>query len=468
MKDETGETPREMPGETSAETATRSPVPPGRRSAAATLLTIAIQVFCRLGGAAAAVLLNLVMARTMAPAEVGIALSAMSAGVLGALLASGGIEAAAVRFLPRYRTHGETARIRGYLRFGTGQAIALGLGLGGIALAVASVAAARDPTFWPLAFAAPGAALLGLGRVLASQSLGFGRPLAATVPLQFVRPVILLAGVFALSLAVPAPSAIAVMACFILATMIAAGLQAALTLPLYRSVPPGAPDYSDWRQWIGIGLQLGAGAIFLEFGRDLAILVSSLSLSPAEVAVYAVAIRIIGFVKFGLVAVNQNFMPALSAAVARSDDAAMARIVAISNHLKFWPILASGILLVYAGPPLLALFGPEYERAAPLLLILMGEPLLMAMLGPASSLLAFTRHYRVIVSVTLAAAVVLVAGVLLGGRLAGPVGASWAVVIAWAFWSVTLAVLARRLLGIDITIIGSVRWSLARLRRPRR
>ncbi len=432
---------------------------------AATVVTIALQVACRLGGATAAILLNLVMARTMQPGEVGHALSAISAGMLGALLASGGIEAAAVRFLPSYLAHDEAGRVRGYLRFGTAQALGLGLIVGGGALAALIVLARRDPTYWPLAIAVPGAALLGLGRVLSSQSLGFGRPLAATFPVQLVRPASLVLAVLALSLVVGAPSAEAVLVCFVLSVAIGVGLQALLTLPLYRSVPKVKADYAPWRAWVGIGLQLGAGAIFLEFGRDLAITVSSLSLSAADVAKFAIAVRIVGFVKFGLTAVNQNFMPALSAAMARSETVAVERLIAISNHLKLWPLLLCFGALVYLGPHLLRLFGPEYVDAAPLLLILMGEPLLMAIFGPASSVLAFSKHYTVFLSTTFAATCLLVAGVVVGGHYAGPTGAAWAVVVAWGFWCALLAAFARRRLGIDLTIFGSIRWALARLRR---
>lgn len=427
------------------------------------VVSILIQVACRVAGAAAAVLLSLMMARSMNLDEMGLATSAMSVGVLGALIASVGMEAGGIRFLPGYLAHGETARARGFLRFGVGLAGALGIGFGALALCV--ILTLVDPARrWPYALAVAAAALIGLARVLASQSLGFRRPLAASIPMQLVRPTALLALTGLAVLGLGAPSATAVMVAFALSVLLTIGLQIALTLPLHRRVADARPDYSPWREWLGVGVQLGMGALFLEFGRDLAIFTASFALSAAEVAIYGVAIRIIGFVKFGVVAVNQNYLPALSAAMARDERAKMERIIAISNHLKFWPVLACCIGLVFLGPWILALFGPEFEAARPLLLILMGEPLLMAALGPAAAVLSFSKHYTLIQISTLFATLLLVAAVFLGGRYGGMTGAAWGVIGAWGAWCLLLTVLVKRRLGLDVTILGSIRWSLARAR----
>lgn len=443
--------------------AEEKPAAMGARRSLPTAVSVLVQVACRVGGAGAAVLLSLMMARSMQLDEMGLAASAMSVGVLGALVASVGVEAGGIRFLPGYLAHGQTAQARGFLRFGIGLAVGLGLIFGILAFA-GIVLFVDGPRRWPYALAIGAAALIGVARVLASQSLGFRRPLAASVPMQLVRPVALLALTGLIILAVPAPSAVAVMVAFALSVVLTIGLQLALTLPLHRRVATAAPDYAPWREWLGVGFRLGVGALFLEFGRDVAIFTASFSLSAAEVAIYAVAIRIIGFVKFGVVAVNQNYMPALSAAMAREDQPRVARIIAVSNHLKFWPVLACCVALVFLGPYILAPFGPKFAAAEPLLLILMAEPLLMAVLGPAAAVLSFSKHYALIQTSTLLATLLLVAAVYLGGRYGGMTGAAWGVIGAWAAWCLLLTILTKRRLGLDVTIFGSIRWSLAQMR----
>ena len=51
-------------------------------------------------------------------------------------------------------------------------------------------------------------------------------------------------------------------------------------------------DYSDYREWTKVGLQLGMTLLFVQFSRDLTLVFSSLSLSPEDIGVLGIATAI--------------------------------------------------------------------------------------------------------------------------------------------------------------------------------
>jgi len=128
-------------------------------------LGVAGVVASRVGGVLAALLLNLAMARLMGPDEMGLALMAMSAASVGAVIAAGGLEGGAVRFLPAYLGTGREAAARAYLHL-TGSGVWM---IGAAVALVAGIAAAVRPDAVSAvpALALAGAVLLAVVRVQA-------------------------------------------------------------------------------------------------------------------------------------------------------------------------------------------------------------------------------------------------------------------------------------------------------------
>jgi O-antigen/teichoic acid export membrane protein len=426
------------------------------KSMARTSLGLAALVMTRVVGAASALGVSLIMARHMALEEMGVAVTAMALAPIGAVLASGGLEGGSVRYLAGYLATDNQAEARGFLRFSFAGVLVLSfvaMSLG----AAAILGGARAGEAAPLLLAVCASGFLAIARVLASHAQGFGEPLRATVTLQLARPLALMVGLGVLA-AVAAPfGATGAVAIFLAAAVLAAGMQARLSRPLHRKLGPGLSDRRAWRSWISTGFQLGVAAIYIEFGRELAILFSGLVLEPADVARLGVAIRIIGLVKFGQAAINVTFLPRLNGALARGDTATASEILSFTNHLKFWPLVLIMPALMYFGTDILSVFGPDFTVAAPLLGILMLEPIFAAIFGPGSTALAFSPAVRFILPVSAAATALLFAAVWVGGATHGLQGAAWGIVLAWGVWSAAIAALARLGAGIDVTFIGSIR-----------
>ena len=104
-------------------------------------------------------------------------------------------------------------------------------------------------------------------------------------------------------------------------------------------------DFSDYREWTKFGLQLGITLLFVQFSRDLTLVISSLSLSSENIAVLGIATAIVTFAKFYVVAINQSLAPKISQAVARNKIDEIQKKIAITNHLKFWPMVV--VLIVF-------------------------------------------------------------------------------------------------------------------------
>ncbi len=417
-------------------------------------LGVAGVVVSRVGGVFAALVLNLLMAHLMGPEEMGLALMAMSAASVGAVIAAGGLEAGAVRFLPAYLGIGREAAARAYLRL-TGHGVWL---IGGVVALLAWSAMSVLPASLPDTFmlAVCGAIFLGVVRVQASHCLGFGRPVAANLPVQFLRPGFLMIAVGVAGLIAPPLTTERVMALFVLTLVMVVLVQGGLARSAARSLPRGPSDWSPAREWVAVGFQLGLAGLFIGFGRDIAILCAGTVLPPEDVARLGVALRIAGFVKFGMIAVNQAFMPKLSAAMARGDRVAVDHVIALSNHLKLWPMVVAVIAIHVFRQPIMAVFGPDFVAAAPALSVLLLEPVAAAVLGPGSNVISFGRRKHLVLLVAVVASAVLAGGVVVGGYAGGLLGVAWGVVAAWMFWSAVFAILARAELGRGVTVVGTL------------
>lgn len=432
----------------------------GVRSELATPLVL---VTLRAGGAVAAFLTSVLMARTMDAAEVGIALTCMSVASLSAILVTGSTEAGCVRFVVAYLERGESARARGMVRFNRRVTLVIGLAL----LASLSVgqwhAARGGEDLSPiLAATVMTAVLLGWLRIGAAHAMALGEVIRSLAPSSFFRQAFLLLGLALWTLAGRPSDVAVVLSLMLLGAGIALVLQTALNRGPMMRLGTGQVDGSDWKEWTGVGLQLGLALLFVQFSRDLTLVAGALSLSAEDVGVLGIATAIVGFAKFLVVAINQSVLPELSRAVARGDMETFMRRTAITNHLKFWPMVLVFVAFWMLGEHVAALFGPGFADIASILPILMLEPLALAFFGPGGSYLSLSGRQAVLLPLSIATIALLAAAVTLGAHLGGLRGAALGSSVAWVFWSASLAALSRRYAGRDITLLSTVRhrpWS---------
>jgi O-antigen/teichoic acid export membrane protein len=213
---------------------------------------------------------------------------------------------------------------------------------------------------------------------------------------------------------------------------------------------PGADPALAWADVMRLAwptLVTQVGLFVLSSGIDLWIVASFRS--AREVAVYGGAFRLIGFVGVPLVVLNAVVQPLVVAMHARGEKAELEHLLRGGTTLVSIPSLLVLLLFLVAGSSVMGFaYGPFYRQGATILVLLSLGQLIAVLTGPCGMTLAMTGHLRSMMSVTLAAAALSVAGALVLVRPFGPVGVAMATAAGYTLQSLLLLLEAKRRLGI--------------------
>lgn len=425
------------------------------------LKTPLVLVTMRIGGAVAAFILSLLMARTMDPVEMGVAMTCLSAAPLLTLLVTGSTEAGCLRFLVAYLDKNELSKFRGMVSFN--RRVTLVFGVAFLAITIAWLWMTDQESgdlSTVILLTAFTAVLLSWQKITSVHVMSLGHVVLAMAPYSFWRQVLLVLCVGLWVLADNALTKEVIASSMLLSVIAVLVLQVILNHRPMQQVVAGksdVSDYSDYREWTKVGLQLGITLLFVQFSRDLTLVFSSFSLSPENIAVLGIATAIVGFAKFYVVAINQSIGPKLSEAVARNEIDKIQKKIIFTNHLKFWPMVLMLILFWLFGDQIAKIFGPGFEGISVLLPILMLEPLALAFFGPGGQLLSMSGHQFVMLPLSIATIAVLVCAITIGAHLGGLEGAAYGSSAAWVFWTVSLALFARKYVRHDVSMFSVTR-----------
>jgi O-antigen/teichoic acid export membrane protein len=376
-----------------------------------------------------------------------------------------GLGMAMIGLIPQYRETGKRELLRGLLyggrliAVGVSSAVA-GLGMLGLWLAGDHVAS----HYWLPAILAlvcvPMCALTdvqdGIGRGRASMS-------AALLPPYVLRPLLLLlamAAAHATGLPMEARTAAGAA---IVATWLAAIVQTVVIERRLREETGRGPRQLDLATWLWTSLPLlviGGCEIVLQ---NADVLVVSRHLGPTDVAIYYAAAKTMSLVLFVHYAVGSAFANRFAALQARGDMAGLRAFVRDAVAWTFWPSLAAAIGLVALGKPLLALFGAQFVDGYGVMLILVAGFLMRASMGPSELLLNMLGEQKLCAAVLATSAALDVALLFVLVPAFGLAGAASATALALTAASLLNALIARRRLALDISIVSSLtaRWSSA-------
>jgi O-antigen/teichoic acid export membrane protein len=166
-----------------------------------------------------------------------------------------------------------------------------------------------------------------------------------------------------------------------------------------------------------------------------------------DVGIYRIAYKMAMVTGFSLQAVNSITAPKIAEFYAQDAHEKLRRLVATSSQLIFWtsaPILAGFIILPEF---ILGLFGGEFQRAAPALILLCVGQFAAASCGPVGYMLTMTQYERRFQWVLVGgAALNLTLNFLLVPEW-GIVGAAVATASSLAAWNVAASALAYRAFG---------------------
>ena len=296
----------------------------------------------------------------------------------------------------------------------------------------------------------PALGALRLGGALANV---WRRHFLAFLPDLLWRPVMLVAAVSVMATATRLSASrvlLVNLACVLLVTT----LQALL---LWRDelVPRGTrPRETHARLWRQSGWPLVVMILLSNILIETDVLLLGPLLPRDDLAVFNMCFRLTAFVGFCVYAVYQIMTPDLSDAFARRDHASAQLAVSRANLVCVGVGVLGLIGLALFGKTILGMIGPEFTRGWHALLLLGMLQLVGATFGPAAQLLTVgNEQNRCVVALSCGLVVLAALNAILVPRF-GLEGASFAVLIATAFWSAWLWLAARQHVGFDVSIFA--------------
>jgi len=276
----------------------------------------------------------------------------------------------------------------------------------------------------------------------------------ALIPAFIVQPVIILAAMASIHVSGAPTTAVT-------ALIAAAGGMWAITLiqlfllnrRLARHVAHGRYRY-EFVVWLRTALPIFLVDSFFFLLTYIDILVLQLFVGPAEVATYYAVVKTLIIVNFIYFAVSAASAHRFSEYYVGGEHGKLAAFIRDTVRWTFWPSLAVAIVLLAAGKPILALFGPGFTEGYPLMFVLAVGLLARAAVGPAERLLNMVGEQRACAMVYAAAfATNLVLCLVLIPRF-GLMGAASATATAVLVESLLLFIVTRRRLGLHAFAFG--------------
>lgn len=403
-------------------------------------------------GAALAYASQVLLARVLGQTDYGIfALVWVWILVLGHLSPMGFAQAVC-RFAPHYEARDEKDLLRGFLQTGALFVVGASLTIAAFGSAVLWFAgpSIEEVYVLPFAIALIVFPLFALQDYVENIARAFNWTIIAITPPFIIRHGLIGAGVlgaYLLGLPVSASFAIGVV---LVATLVSLLVQTAFVWIRLRKIVSPGPHKHRLGKWFKTSLPLVFvdGTLILFSNADILIL--SLFVEPATIAIYFAASRILQLVAFVQYAATAATAQRFSALNALGDAKTLNTLARTTTRLTLIASVGAAIVIYLAAPFLLDLFGEGFDAAMPILAILMAGLIAQAFAGPGEDLLNMLGEERACATTCVAA---LILNIVLNFALIptfGIAGAAIATAASVASRSIILTYLVKRKLGLDI------------------
>ncbi len=367
-----------------------------------------------------------------------------------ALVASLGLPAASLRFLPMYKSTGDWARIHGFMRTISratfAAAIAMAAAACGVALLLHALGRLSHPSTLLL-----GAVLVPAfaGSMLFTEVARAGHRVgAAFAPPMIARPALIAVGATVLYVSRGMLTTSAAIAITVVASYIVLLAQYVLTRRLFVAPTSQHRPMLERREWLGVGVTLLAAGAFTITLMQVDIVIVGAMLGSRDAGIYAAASKTATLVSFVIIAVNAAATPHFSSLWALGRVEELQRLVTKLASVIFWPSLAISAGIAALSGPLLELFGPGFRAAQASLLVLLVGQMINAAAGSVGYLLTLTGYHREATWALGLSAVACIALAVAGVAAFGLIGAALGSSVGFLLWNGSLYWLVRRKLGI--------------------
>ena len=386
----------------------------------------------------------------------GLALSIITiVGIPGEL----GISRVVTREVAAAATTNDEPRLFGALRWARATVLRLSLVMAALAVGGAFLAGAINPSVPTLAilFGAPVIPLMALARLHGGALQGLRHVVRGQIPANLLKPVFLSAGLLAVSVAglrigVAGAMALNSITAALVAVVAYAWLQQRLPKPQSGEV------IRTGRQWLASSVPMALTDGMRTLQSELTILLIGIIAAPAAVGLFRVASATATVAAVAVPAVVHVALPVTARLHAERDRDRLQKAVTAFAVAQFAGVLLLSLPLLVAPEFLLGLvFGDSFVPAATPLRVLAVGQIANAIFGPNAPLLNMTHHERRVTRAMAIALVVNIVGVVVLASVWGTLGAAVAFVLALICWNVVAWIDAKRLLGIETSILGVLR-----------
>jgi O-antigen/teichoic acid export membrane protein len=401
------------------------------RRAGATALVI------RLASAGLAYVAQVVFARLMGQYEYGVFAYTWVWFLVFAAVATLGFGDSPVRYVAQLRERGEFAHLRGFIRFAPMVIAASSIVFGALLIAALPFAEGilEHAYLMPMALMAVSIPFACLQSFLEGLGRSYNWTIPALLPVYILRQGLLLVIMVAAVALGFEPTALTGFGCLILTMVLSTAYQAtAIRIRVHRVVERGPRAYRP-REWMRGSAPFAVlyGAQHLSSFAD--VLVLSFFVSPAKIAIYFAATRIIQVVNLIPYAATVGTAHLFSAAHTRGDHDELQRLC---RYVAATTLLIAAIaltIIVTAGQMMLDMFGHGFAMGYVPLVILAAGVLARVAAGPAEDMLNMTGHGDISASTYL---VIVVVNVVLAAVMIVPFGLNGAAIAS----SISLALRA--------------------------
>lgn len=350
---------------------------------------------CRILGAAAVFVTQVVLARWIGAEELGHYVYAFSWSLMIGTIATLGFPASSFRTIGHGIALGDEGYIRGFVRRGTQiivgtSVLACAIGLAVVYSTSQSGSSSHMAVFMLAMLIVPIFALLRWQSSIAYGHSWFG---LAIIPENLVRPLMLLLAIILVWNTRGQLDATVVMLLNMIMTMtvtFALGLAVSRSRTA-RNPAPAQPVYAT-TDWFNTAIPLLFVILFTNYFMELNLVIAGRHLGAEQLAVFNAAFRTAFLISFGIQAVDAYILPRAAQLHAVKDTASLQKLISRASRLKLVGALLAIVCLVFAGNQILGLFGPGFVAAYPSLIIIACAQLLVAALGPLTYLLAIYGH----------------------------------------------------------------------------
>jgi len=410
----------------------------------------------RVGGAAIALLSQVLLARWMGAFEYGIYAYVWVWVITLGIVAPMGFTTALLRFIPEYRSREKWRRLSGVLNASWRMVLLFGLACMSFGFIVLALTHNYIDSYYvlPLVIALLCVPVIALADCQEGIARGFGWINLAYLPSYILRPLIIVAAVWLVFQFGGTPTGLIVtIAAFAAALSIVIWQRVVLTLRIRRITPRSKPIYHT-AYWTSVAapLVLVEGLYLMLTNTDIFIL--GQYVEPDQVGVYFASTRIANLIVFIYFAVAALAVPKFAELHATGSRTDLQRFTHGIIQWIFWPSVAGALFLLAIGNFALELFGSGFSDGFPALCILMLGFLARASTGPIEYLLNMTGHEKITaIAYGSAALLNIILNLLLIPKF-GIVGAASATAISMVVATLWLVIEVKRRLGVTAFVFA--------------